>query len=394
MKKTTAMLLIILILLNIYSPKIYASTVGLTNVQDETLSEITNGMTAEDFNSMMEFGETETFGDETGQTTSIGPVSSFLVSVTRFLGTLFGLIPRLINYILSFITGGNEGGSEGVFTIAGLLTNQYSLFDINFFNNTTNDMNKSPIDGIKSSVSVWYVSIRNITVIGMAIVLIYVGIRMAIATVANEKAKYKKMLTYWLEAIAILFLLHYFMVLILKVSDILIDMMKTMMDSLKATNIEETMINNLYGQMQKANGVGQVIAYVILCCMMAYYELKFFIMYISRVFRVAFYMVISPLVCLIYPIDKIGDGRSQSFLIWIREYTFEVFLQCIHLGIYIVFIFSAGAIISSSPFLGVLFLATLSNGEKIVKRALGLGKHFAKSMKETRLPLQHREDEN
>ena len=99
-------------------------------------------------------------------------------------------------------------------------------------------------------------------------------------------------------------------------------------------------------------------------------------------------MVISPLVCLTYPLDRVGDGRAQAFKNWIREYTMEIFLQPIHLGLYIVFLFSAGEIIKATPFLGIAFLAAIGNGEKIVRKILNIKPKFAKGIKEQKLPGQ------
>ena len=45
---------------------------------------------------------------------------------------------------------------------------------------------------------------------------LYVGIRMAISSVAEEKAKYKKMLVDWVVSLGLLFVLHYIMVFVVR----------------------------------------------------------------------------------------------------------------------------------------------------------------------------------
>ena len=65
---------------------------------------------------------------------------------------------------------------------------------------------------LKSAISKWYYTIRNIALIGLMLVLIYVGIKMLLSSIASEKAKYKQMLGDWLVAICLIFVMHYFMV--------------------------------------------------------------------------------------------------------------------------------------------------------------------------------------
>ena len=45
----------------------------------------------------------------------------------------------------------------------------------------------------------------------MMSVLLYIGIRMMLSTVASDKAKYKQMLIDWLVGMCLLFFMHYIM---------------------------------------------------------------------------------------------------------------------------------------------------------------------------------------
>ena len=378
MKKTIAIVLSILIILNLYSPNVLA-------VEDETFSEVQQGQTQENFNGMMESGTVETHGEETGPA-NLSTSPSFLEGVTSILGNIAALLPGVANNILAMIVYGN---TSQVFTIQSLLTNKYGIFDINFFKMQDASVRYSDIsNGIKNSVAVWYYSIRNIALVGIAIVAVYIGIRMAISVVADQKAKYKKMLIFWIEALALVFLLQYFIIILLNVSETIVSFMIKAMDNMGETGIEESLIQSSFDTISGAQGAANTLISVILYFMLVYYELKFFIIYITRVFRVAFYMVISPLVCLTYPLDRVGDGRAQAFKNWIREYTMEIFLQPIHLGLYIVFLFSAGEIIKATPFLGIAFLAAIGNGEKIVRKIFNIKPKFAKGIKEQKLPGQ------
>lgn len=48
----------------------------------------------------------------------------------------------------------------------------------------------------------------------------------------------------------------------------------------------------------------------------------------------------------------------------------QIFIQPIHLIIYIIFIYSAGEIAKEVPLLAIFFLIALDNGEKIIRSAL------------------------
>ena len=382
MRKTIAIILTMLIILNLYSPISSATSIGET----ESLQQESAGQSLENYNSIMEEGTVTNNGDGGPSTAELKLNSSWLNSATSVLQSILLIIPILANNILSFIVYGNM--SE-VFTIQKLLSNEYAIFDVNFFKTEVDDSVQyaDTINTIKQSVAMWYVSIRNISAVVIAIILVYIGIRMAISTVADSKAKYKKMLVFWLESVVLLFLLHFFVLIALNIADTINGMMIKVMQNIEGkVGIEEELLDNVKTNLNSVDGPLNTLIYIITYIMLVYYELKFFIMYFTRVLRIGFYIVIAPLVCVTYPIDRLGDGRAQAFKNWLTEITMEIFLQSIHLGLYIVFIFSAGEIIRQAPLLGVVFLAALGRGEKIVRDILKIRPKFAKGVSETKLP--------
>lgn len=64
---------------------------------------------------------------------------------------------------------------------------------------------------LQSLISQWYVAIRNIAIVLSMSVLLYIGIRMLLSTVAQDKAKYKQMLIDWVVGLCLLFFMHYIM---------------------------------------------------------------------------------------------------------------------------------------------------------------------------------------
>lgn len=64
---------------------------------------------------------------------------------------------------------------------------------------------------LQTLVSQWYSAIRNIAIVLSMSVLLYIGIRMLLSSVAQDKAKYKQMLIDWVVGLCLLFFMHYIM---------------------------------------------------------------------------------------------------------------------------------------------------------------------------------------
>ncbi len=132
------------------------------------------------------------------------------------------ILGEIIGFILKFFAGGNGATLE----LEEILFNKdkIPLLDINFFDfNTTNEVART----IRQNVAIWYTSIRNVAAIALAIIAVYVGIRMAISTIAEDKAKYKTMLYDWLTSLALLFILHYIMIFTININNAFIDVLST-----------------------------------------------------------------------------------------------------------------------------------------------------------------------
>ena len=183
-------------------------------------------------------------------------------------------------------------------------------------------------------------------------------------------AKYKKMLVNWLIGVILLFVMQYIVIAMIKVSDLFIEFINKAIESDTDTNDMEVMLlTQLPTETYKADGWGKLV-YLSLNCVLVYYELKFFILYFFRVLKMFVMTIISPLICLTYPLDTLGDGKAQAFNNWFRELMLTIFLQPMHLIIYIVFIYSAGEIAKQAPIIGLIFIIALDNSEKIIKSAL------------------------
>ena len=64
---------------------------------------------------------------------------------------------------------------------------------------------------LRKVVANWYIILRNMSLVALLSILVYVGIRIMISSTAADKSKYKQMLIDWVVAICLLFVLHYIM---------------------------------------------------------------------------------------------------------------------------------------------------------------------------------------
>lgn len=382
MKKKVTIVLIITILFNALIPNfIYASS-DLGSMKDVMQHQSETGQ--DSATSLFEEGEAQitpsngkTRTEKVEETDSIG---NFLANV---LCMILMVPPMTVNAILTVVVINTQDEDKEMdeklesmvkqeFTIEDVVLGRYTLFDINFFKDT-DTTNKGIVDIVRENVAIWYFVLRNIAIAGSLLVLVYIGIRMALSTIAKDQAKYKKMFVSWLTSFILIFVMHYIILFLVNIQETIMDLFSGITEG---NGFEELIIKETWDSLKNVSGWNKV-PFLILYYMLVYYQVKFFLMYFKRFLSIGFLTIISPLVTITYSIDKAGDEKAQAFGIWLRELIFNIFIQVIHAVIYIVFIFSAAEIAKKIPLLGILFLMTLSRAEKIVKNTFALkGKGF------------------
>jgi len=223
-----------------------------------------------------------------------------------------------------------------------------------------------------SNVSKYYVIIRNLSIAILLGVLLYIGIRMAISTVASEEAKYKKMLFDWTISLVLVFMLHFIIVGVFYANYQLVNALSKI-----APPTDNDTMEALFAQaLVPGAGMDELIVYGAVTIA----NLAFAIMYVKRTIVLGFLIIIAPLITITYAIDKIGDGKSQALNTWLREFVFTVIIQPFHCIIYIVFYEAAVksvANVGDSQDLGKLIFAAASaffmlKAEGIVKKIFGI----------------------
>lgn len=283
-----------------------------------------------------------------------------------------------------------------------IFANNIAMLDINFLKPNT----YTPIiDGLDSAINMsqsaaggtlqveianWYKSFRNIAIVSLLSMLVYLGIRILISSTAGDKAKYKESLKNWLVALCLVFVIHFIMSGILMITENFNALFSKEIDEgilVEATPSDESTSNSGSGKIRfRTNLVGlarfkaqadawqDATAYAIIYLALVIYTCIFTFIYFKRFLYMAFFTMIAPLVALTYPIDKAGDGKAQAFNIWFKEYTMNAIIQPVHLILYTVFVTSATDLAVDNPIYAVVAIAFLIPAEKFIKKMFGLDK--------------------
>jgi len=307
---------------------------------------------------------------------SVG-AAGVLSGVLDFAGGLVFYIPKMIAYYfgkaLLLLADGVAGEGKDV-TPETILFNEIPVTNINFFDQ--NSGAEVPfVKQLKTSIASWYYVMRTIAIVASLCVLLYIAIRMATSTVASDKAEYKRMLTDWLVGFALIFVLHYIIILVINGNNLIVETLKEAMGSgngSQLTNYVELMENQVVKVSEFSHAMGAIIVYLILVVI----TIAFLLMYIKRMIVVAFLIIIAPLITITYSIDKVGDNKSQALDTWLKEFVWTVLIQPFHCVIYVVFVsvsldsLSEGSL--SSSVLAIMCMIFILQAEDIIKKIFGI----------------------
>lgn len=372
-KKVGLIVIVVVTIFNLILPMhVYAA-----DTKKENVNEVMSGVSDDSADSLMNDGKTTANPEGGSIKYKVSPEPSMGGATASTLARVLNIIPTLASALLKSVVNSQQVAGSGTmeFTIQDLLAGKYDMFSIDFFGNV-NETEK--LNGkLTQNIVIWYSAMRNLAVGLTLLVLVYVGIRMSISTVVDEKVKYKKMLIAWVKGFCLIFILIYIIVFAINVSNALVELIPKSTENLEKTLMygNGTVKNPAEGSIMEQLATLKGWNYVAICILywvIVYYQLKFFILYFKRVLSVGLLTIISPLISITYPIDSIGDEKAQGFQRWLKEILINIFIQPLHLIIYTVFIAAAGAIATAAPLLAAIFLIGLSRGEKIVKNVLGI----------------------
>lgn len=294
-----------------------------------------------------------------------------------------------------------------------IFSDQIPALSVNFINPKTygneSDTVINTAKDLSPVISKWYVALRNLVLVGLMVVLLYIGIRIVISSTANEKAKYKEHIKDWIVAVILVVFMHYIMVFALTITEyvtgILVgqngliryqlseDEMKAYGDAsgedytkYKADDGNYYMYFNLMGytrlvqqiETRDDDGNKQItwdyIGYTLIFIVLVIYTVMFLVIYLKRVVYMAFLTIIAPLVALTYPIDKISDGKAQAFDMWLKEYVYNLLIQPFHLLLYTILVGSALDLAQNNMLYAIVAIGFLMPAEKLLRRFFGFDK--------------------
>lgn len=403
MRKRVIWLIIVVLLANALIPNfIYATDL---EVNTQSFQDVMDGYSKDAFDEYKNNSKATVRSENGSKVKKVTETMSLASTLATGCGTLLLWPVALVSLTMTVITRGTDnfliknnqvtkwdesqsslfddpdGSSVNWFTIEDTVFNQIDLFNAEYFNLDKNTSEAN--NAIKQSVASFYYVMKVIAVVLQLAMLIYLGIRMAVSTIASEIARYKDMLKDWLVSMILIFAMPYIISLINMLSGSIINLFYTIKSE---SGFEKSIMWQAVNLLNITSGWSYV-AIVLMYVVMTFYQAKFFVMYFYRLLSMGFLIVISPLITVTYSATRTKitgkGGRAGAFSNWLEEYMVNAFIQPIHAGIYLVFIISANKIFEVAPFLAVIFFMALSRAEKIVKNIFNFrGRESIHSMSE------------
>lgn len=227
-------------------------------------------------------------------------------------------------------------GTNWFITPFDIFFNRFKILDVNFFDISAAG-ERSLVYNLRSAISKWYIFVRNLSTSLLLLVLIYVGIRMALSTLAEDKAKYKKMLMDWVASLCLIYILHYIIIFIVYGNDAIVHALYQAFASSgnNVTSIEQS-FTDMFKNAILGVGLKSMSAAVVFSFVTAQ-TIGFFIAYLNRMIKIGFLIIIAPLISITYSIDKIGDGKAQALGAWLKEFAYTILIQPFHCIMYVAF---------------------------------------------------------
>lgn len=284
-------------------------------------------------------------------TTMLGTFVGVITWIPRVMAIGLGYAIDALSGAIAYIDGATPGNSTKFFvTPFDIVFNKTAITDIDFFD-FSSELEGTTVYEIRQAVSGWYYFMRLIAVAILLVILVYVGIRMAISTVAEDKAKYKKMLVDWASSLALVFVLQYIMIFLIALNHTLVDAMaKAAEDKEFASALNQIALTSLLPTIE---GIGATVVFFLFIVQ----TFSILFSYINRMIRVAFLIIIAPLITITYSIDKMGDGKAQALNGWLKEFLTAVLIQPFHCVIYMMFINIAVGLLTNPDDTGTSRLA-------------------------------------
>lgn len=295
-------------------------------------------------------------------TNLVGGIVSIIYWIPRIIATgVAWLASEIMTNNIAMSCGMNDyeifqGTENQSATPFDIFFNKYKLFDVNFFDIEKTSTADNMVNTVRTNVATWFYTMRTFAAAVLLCILIYVGIRMALSTVADDKAKYKKMLVDWCCSLALIFVIQYIAIFTIYANDVIVGFLR---------NVEyesiDSAINSIKDRALWSMGISSVVA-TLVYCMIVFQTIAFMLSYIMRMLKIGFLIIISPLISITYSIDKIGDGKAQALNTWLKEFVYTILIQPFHCVMYLAFVNTAIKLLNTTN-AGLSSITSLIDGE-------------------------------
>lgn len=269
-----------------------------------------------------------------------------------------------------------------VVTIDKIVFGEVEKISIDFFSSGDNALTKvKPLKNELSKViNEWYTSFLKVAILFYAVLLVYMGIRIILASTGNKKAEYKTRLVAWTMGVVMLMFFPYVMKYTILanqglcrwIGEIVSNSPNSNTSVKEDVNIGEISVEVLrpdYGTndfVAKAMGYKDIesfasasrqgsdvfgnnvmlkirlnaktscsIPLAVVYLVLLGETMALIILYYKRVFMLAFLITIFPLAAMFYTLNKTGDMKLNSFGTWFKEFVVNVFVQTFHAATYV-----------------------------------------------------------
>ncbi len=230
---------------------------------------------------------------------------------------------------------------------------------------------------VKSTASVlapiirkWYGALRNIALVLLLSILVYIGIKIILSSTANDKANYKQKIINFVVAVCLLFIMQYIMSFTIYIIDVINESLGVNVIDQSGNDI---LLTNIRASAEISKSGPTILVYTFIYLVMVWYTLIFTVMYIRRMLTIILLTIFAPMVTITYPIDKEKDGKSQAFDYWLKEYVFNILIQPMHLLLYYIFISSTITLVENGNFIwAIVALWFIRRAEKLMRKMFKL----------------------
>ena len=285
--------------------------------------------------------------------------------------------------------------AKKLITIDSILFNEEPLVDVNFFDDSEavqEIKEKNPkafIIQLRNGVRMWYYIIRNIAIMVMVVILMYVAIRMLLniyTSSAEDKARYKEMMIAWVKALSTLVVMH---IIIYTVIAFNTDIINTIKD---VAHIDDPRLQNLnIILLERALDIRLSISFpaTILYVLVTYLTVQYFFLYLKRFILVLILIISGPFIILKTAYESTGKSVSKAYSKWLYDLMINVMEQSLHALFYALFVKNLfeGAMTNLIGFL--IFWFVLKSMLKITTIVLKLFKFNSKAGEIGSEPLEH-----